>query len=146
MTALVIGFAGLTHLGLVSAVAAAAKGFCVVGFDGDAARIADVAAGRLPVLEPGLDDLPTTHSDKLTFSGSPAALAVCDVVYIASDVPTDDSGRSDLSGIDRLIAEVTASLNGSAVLVILCQVPPGYTRRIGWPQARIFRHREIRLA
>jgi UDPglucose 6-dehydrogenase len=134
----VIGFAGLSHLGLVSAVAAAARGFRVVGFDGDAARIAAVAAGRLPVLEPGLDDLLTTHRDKLTFAGSPAALAVCDVVYIASDVPTDDRGGSDLSGIDRLIAEVTASLNEAAILIILCQVPPGYTRRIGWPPLQLY--------
>jgi UDP-N-acetyl-D-mannosaminuronate dehydrogenase len=46
MSAPVIGFAGLTHLGLVSALAVASKGFRVVGYDTDAARVGDIAAGR----------------------------------------------------------------------------------------------------
>jgi UDPglucose 6-dehydrogenase len=133
-----IGFAGLTHLGLVSAVAAAAKGFRVVGFDGDAARVAAINAGRLPVLEPGLDELLARHRDKLTFANSPAALGRCDVVYIATDVPTDARGGSDLSGIGRLVAEVSAVLSDTAILVVLCQVPPGYTRRIAWPARQLY--------
>ena len=57
MSAPVVGFAGLTHLGLVSALAVASKGFRVVGYDTDAARVRDIAAGQLPVVEPGLDEL-----------------------------------------------------------------------------------------
>ena len=57
MSVPVVGFAGLTHLGLVSALALAAKGFRVLGYDNDAARVRDIAAGRLPVVEPGLDEL-----------------------------------------------------------------------------------------
>ena len=55
MSAPVVGFAGLTHLGLVSALAVASKGFRVVGYDSDTARVRGIAAGRLPVVEPGLD-------------------------------------------------------------------------------------------
>ena len=55
MNAPVIGFAGLTHLGLVSAIAVAAKGFRVVGYDADSTRVCDIAAHLLPVVEPGLD-------------------------------------------------------------------------------------------
>ena len=51
MTAPVVGFAGLTHLGLVSAVAAACKGFRVIGYDADAACVREIKAGRLPVVE-----------------------------------------------------------------------------------------------
>jgi UDPglucose 6-dehydrogenase len=134
----VIGFAGLTHLGLVSAVAAAAKGFRVVGFDGDPARVAAVGAGQLPVLEPDLDALLAAHRAKLSFVDSPAGLAGCDIVYIATDVPTDDQGGSDLAGIDRLVADVAAALRETATLVVLCQVPPGYTRRIAWPAQQLF--------
>src|SRR5260221_9389848 len=53
----VIGFAGLTHLGLVSATATAAKGFVVIGVDSDRARVQAIAAGALPVVEPDLDAL-----------------------------------------------------------------------------------------
>lgn len=133
-----IGFAGLTHLGLVSAVAAAAKGFRVVGFDEDSARVAAINAGRLPVVEPDLDALLANHRDRLTFVDAPAKLADCDVVYVATDVPTDDRGRSDLAGIDRLVTIVAGVLKETGILTILCQVPPGYTRRVAWPSRQLY--------
>jgi len=49
-------------------------------------------------------------------------------VYVAVDVPTDDDGKSDLSPIEIMIEAVTPHLNDEAILVILCQVPPGFTR------------------
>ncbi|PYN84186.1 MAG: GDP-mannose dehydrogenase, partial [Candidatus Rokuibacteriota bacterium] len=65
MSAPVVGFAGLTHLGLVSAVAAAAKGFRVVAFDSDPARVVAIEAGLLPVVEPDLDRLFREHRPRL---------------------------------------------------------------------------------
>jgi len=53
----VIGFAGMTHLGLVSGVSASEKGFSLVCFDPDAKRIEALREGRLPVSEPQLDEL-----------------------------------------------------------------------------------------
>ena len=47
----------MTHLGLVSASAVASKGFPVVCYDADSALIKRLAAGELPVSEPGLDGL-----------------------------------------------------------------------------------------
>src|SRR5207253_3269094 len=82
----VIGFAGLTHLGLCSAVAAASKGFHVVGYDGDSMRVKDIAEGRWPVLEPGLVELAGAHRARLAWRDDTGALALCDLVYIASDV------------------------------------------------------------
>src|SRR6185437_10780244 len=42
----------------------------------------------------------------------------------------DDAGRSDLDGIGRSIESVLPRLGPNALLVVLCQVPPGYTRTI----------------
>ncbi len=134
----VVGFAGLTHLGLVSAAAAAARGFSVVGFDPDTGRVADIAAGRLPVVEPGLDALVQDQRSRLDFTGDPARLTACDVVYIASDVPTDDRDVSDLGPISRLIDTVIPALGPAASLVILCQVPPGFTRGLSLPPERLY--------
>ena len=138
MSALAIGYAGLTHLGLCSAVAAASKGFRVVGYDGDSARVKEIAEGRWPVLEPGLVELAGAHGARLAWRDDIGALGLCDVVYIASDVPTDESGRSDLSGIMALIERVTPVLKQEAILVVLCQVPPGFTRALAFPPARLF--------
>ena len=129
MTA-VVGFAGMTHLGINSAVATAARGFAVVGYDADATVAARLSRHDLPIVEPGLDELVVGNAGRLSFSSDCRDLSRCDVVYIAADVPTDDQGRSDLAPIRTLIARVAQHLRKDAVLVILCQVPPGFTRAI----------------
>jgi UDPglucose 6-dehydrogenase len=123
-----IGYAGMTHLGLCSAIAAASKGFDTLGFDTDAALVTRLEAGKLPVVEPELDDLLRDNRARMAFSADQARLKGCDVVYVAPDVPTDDSGGSDLAGLDRLLELVLANTRADAVIVVLSQVPPGYTR------------------
>jgi UDPglucose 6-dehydrogenase len=138
MTAAVVGFAGLTHLGLVSAIATASKGFRVIGYDTDSGRVADIGAGRLPVVEPDLDNLARDNAARLSYTDRSGDLGACDIVYIASDVPTDDRGQSDLTGISALIGEVIPALGPKAVLCILCQVPPGFTRGLPLDSTRLY--------
>ena len=78
------------------------------------------------------------NSDRLKFTAEVGDLSACDVVYIAADVPTDDQGASDLSGIRTLIDTVAETLDPHAVLVILCQAPPGFTRNLPIPVERLF--------
>ena len=124
----VIGFAGLSHLGLCSGVAAAAKGFSVVGWHDDASLVKRMTKGDLPVNEPGVGALFAASRERLAFTSDVAALADCDIVYLAYDVPTDEMGASDLRPIEALLERIGPSLRGTAVPVILCQVPPGFTR------------------
>jgi UDPglucose 6-dehydrogenase len=123
-----IAYAGMTHLGLCSAIAAAAQNFVTLGFDVDAHLIGRIAAGDLPVREPGLDELLRAHRDHINFSADAAALHACDLVYVAPDVPTDGTGASNLNGIDALLDLVLANTRVDATIVILSQVPPGFTR------------------
>lgn len=126
----VIGYAGMTHLGINSIAAAAALGFSAIGYDPDPERAAALTLGDLPVLEPGLPELFAEHAERLTFSADPAALGACSVVYISCDVPTDDQAASDLRPVRALAEQVLPHLRDDAVLVILCQVPPGFTRAL----------------
>lgn len=123
-----IAYVGMTHLGLCSAVGAASKGFTTLGFDRDAALVDRLEAGKLPVVEPQIDDLLRAHADRIAFSNDPARLRACDVIYVAPDVPTDDHGKSDLTGLDQLLEFVMANTRPEAVVVVLSQVPPGFTR------------------
>jgi len=135
MTRPVIGFAGMTHLGLNSAVASAERGFEVICFDPDQARIAALNDGRLPVVEPELPEMFARRRAQLSFTADAGALKVCDVIYVAPDVPTDDRGVSDLGPIRALIGIVDAAMAPAAVLVVLSQVPPGFTRGLDRPLA-----------
>lgn len=129
MTWPVLGFAGMTHLGLVSGICAAEKGFRTICFDADAARIASLAAGKPPVLEPRLPELLAKNKERLSFTSDSATLSGCDLVYVAPDVPTDDQGRSDLGPVDAMLEVAFDATRGDAVIVILSQVPPGFTRK-----------------
>lgn len=123
-----IGYAGMTHLGLCSSIAAASKGFATLGFDADAVLVGRLDAGQLPVVEPGLDDLLRDNRSRMSFTADSAKLRECDVIYVAPDVPTDDAGRSDLSSLDKLLDHVLVNSRADAVVVVLSQVPPGFTR------------------
>jgi UDPglucose 6-dehydrogenase len=134
----IIGYAGLTHLGLNSAAASADKGFHVVGFHGDAAYVSAINEGQLPITEPGLDDLVKKNRERLTFSDDVNSLSQCDIVYISVDVPTDDQGNSDLTSIKNMIAASEAIMRPDALLIVLCQVPPGFTRELSRPPERLY--------
>lgn len=134
----IIGFAGMSHLGLVSATAAAHKGFTVVCFDANADLIADINSGNLPVAEPQLDDLVAKNNDKLTFSSDVNALKACDVVYVALDIATDDDAQSDLAPTLALLDQIYPVLGEDAVLVINSQVPPGFTRNLNAPVKNLY--------
>jgi UDPglucose 6-dehydrogenase len=134
----VIGYAGMTHLGLVSAAAAAAQGFRTVAFDPDGELIGRLRNGDLPVSEPDLPALLERHGSSLSFSCEDAALGQCDVVYIAVDVPTNDRGESELAPIAAMIERVRPRLSADACLVVLSQVPPGFTRALPVPAEKLF--------
>jgi len=134
----VVGYAGMTHLGINSAAAAAAHGFQTVCFDPDEDLIERLNQGKIPVNEPGLSEILGSQSSRLTFSSQDEALNACQVVYVAADVATDDQGKSDLTHIQELITRVVPNLSSSAILVILCQVPPGFSRNLVVSKDRLF--------
>lgn len=133
-----VGFAGMTHLGVNSAAAALGRGLEVTGYDEDDEVIAGLRRGEPNVVEPGLPELLRRHAARATFTSDLGDLSRCDLVYIAADVPTDDSGASDLGSIRKLVDAVSTVLARDAVLVILCQVPPGFTRGLTLPRERLF--------
>jgi UDPglucose 6-dehydrogenase len=133
LTVAVVGFAGMTHLGLVSATGLASRGLTTICYDGDVGLVDRLRRGDLPVVEPGLDDMLQRNGTRQSFTAALRELSACDVVYVAPDVPTDDQGNSDTSRLSALIAQVSGVLKPTAILVILSQVPPGFTRAIASP-------------
>ena len=82
----------MTHLGLVSAVAAAAKGFETVASMPTRPRSSARAPASCPCSS-RICGAARRHRARIAFSADAADLGSCDVVYIAPDVPTDDAGQ-----------------------------------------------------
>jgi UDPglucose 6-dehydrogenase len=110
----------------------------VIVYDADRDVIEGLRRGDPPAVEPGLPEVLRRHASQANYTANIADLSRCDLVYVASDVPTDDSGTSDLAGIRRLIEAVSGAMARGAVLVVLCQVPPGFTRALALSGERLF--------
>jgi UDPglucose 6-dehydrogenase len=124
-----LAYAGMSHLGLNSAAAAAEKGFNVLCFDQDTRLIQQLKLGNLPIAEEGLADAISKNSDRIQFSSQATDLGTRDLIYISLDIATDHSGLSDLSELQILLDHIAPHIRNDAVQVILSQVPPGFTRR-----------------
>tara|TARA_Y100000590_G_scaffold14377_1_gene17299 strand:- start:15497 stop:16765 length:1269 start_codon:yes stop_codon:yes gene_type:complete len=133
-----IGFAGLTHLGLVSSTIAASKGFSVVCYHNDKKKIDELKKGKTVIEEPGLKNLLHQNKNKIIFSADENKLSNCRIIYISLDVETDKFGNSDLSKVKKIINKVKKIAKKDSILVILSQVPPGFTRKVKWNKDKLF--------
>jgi len=129
-----IAMIGTGYVGLVSGVCFSDFGHDVVCVDKDAAKIARLQAGEVPIFEPGLEDLLAKNvaSGRLAFSVDlAAAVAGADAVFIAVGTPTRrGDGHADLSYVMAAADEIGRALTGYAVVVTKSTVPVGTNRRV----------------
>ena len=98
---MIIGFAGLTHLGLVSQIASANKGVKTIGFDFDLKKVKSFEKGNFDIFEPNLVDKFKKNKELISFTNDIKILNNCDIVYISSDIVTTEKGISDYSLLKR---------------------------------------------
>ncbi|RUM98371.1 UDP-glucose/GDP-mannose dehydrogenase family protein [Pseudaminobacter arsenicus] len=124
-----IAIIGTGYVGLVSAACLASWGHEVVGVDKDAAKIAALRQGVMPIYEPGLDVLmaQAVRQGLLSFTTDAApAIAAADVVMIAVGTPPRlRDGEADLAFVYAAAKEVAASISGFTVVVVKSTVPIG---------------------
>jgi len=138
-----IGFVGLSHLGIVSSIAAAAQQFNVVAFDPRTGVAEALALGRFPVQEPGLEELAAEHRARIHYTDRAEDVSSCSLIFFTLDVPTDENNRSDLTDLQELVGNISAKAADGATLVIMSQVHPGFSRSI--EQVLCNRGRSLRL-
>lgn len=124
---------GAGYVGLVTGACLADLGHRVVVRDIKLEKIELLRAGRVPIFEPGLDDLIARNRDRLTFtSDAHEGLADAEVVYVCVDTPPTASGDADLSQVWAVI-QTTAGLENTerlAAVVVKSTVPVGSGARI----------------
>lgn len=126
---MIIGFFGLSHLGLVSAVAYASRGHTVIGYDANPNVILELSGEAWSIQEPGLLQTYLDNRNRISFTSDLGDLSIVDVIYFSQDVQTDPSGVSDLSDTENAINIAIETFSDNVVLVVLSQVPPGFTRK-----------------
>lgn len=123
-----IGFVGLSHLGINYSHATIAKGFKVLAYDENHEYCNDLRKGVFPIQEPGLTDLYTAHNENISYTSSPADLRQCDIIFFALDISTDKDNNSDTSYLEKLVEQSVPHTKKGVTLIFLSQVPPGWTR------------------
>src|SRR6201999_1460597 len=105
----------------------------VTAYDADAAAVQAIATGRLPVSEPGLDDLVRQGLDResLRFTADARlALRDADVLWIAWDTPVNEDDQADGEAVVHQVAALLSHLQPGALVVMSSQLPVGTTARL----------------
>ncbi len=122
---------GLGYVGSVTATCLAARGHDVIGVDTDPGKVAVLASGKSPVVEPGLDELVARviGSGKLRATTSIAeGLEDSDLSLVCVGTPSGTGGATDLSYVRRVITEIGTQIADSTrphTVVVRSTVPPG---------------------
>src|ERR1700731_1921080 len=129
-----VAMIGTGYVGLVSGACIADFGHQVICVDKDAAKIAALNGGEIPIYEPGLHDLIRTNvrEGRLTFSSSlTAPVSEADAVFIAVGTPSRrGDGHADLSFVYEAAREIAGAMNGYTVVVTKSTVPVGPSRKV----------------
>ncbi|HWW89315.1 MAG TPA: nucleotide sugar dehydrogenase [Solirubrobacteraceae bacterium] len=120
-----IGVIGLWHLGSVTAACLAEAGQEVIAVDPDPAVVADLAAGRPPVSEPGLAELLAGNAARLRFTTEPQELAGAMRAWVTFDTPVDDEDNADVDWVLARVRELLAPLPDGALVIVSSQLPAG---------------------
>lgn len=124
---------GTGYVGLVSGACYAESGQTVTCVDVDAAKIAALQAGRVPMHEPGLEELVqrSCKAGRLAFSTEvAAAVAAADVVCVAVGTPPHADGSVDLRMVDAVAATLRQHAQSDTIVLLKSTVPVGTNARV----------------
>ena len=125
---------GAGYVGLVSGVSFAEIGHSVVCVDTDAARVASLNSGIVPIYEPGLDEMlhSNTAAGSLSFSTDlRVSLKDAQAVFIAVGTPSRPSdGHADLKYVYAAAKQIAQSMDAGCVVVTKSTVPVGTNAQI----------------
>jgi UDPglucose 6-dehydrogenase len=120
---------GSGYVGLVSGACFADFGHDVICVDKDARKIEALKAGRMPIFEPGLEELVghNVQAGRLSFTTDLGpSVAGADAVFIAVGTPSRaNDGHADLSYVWAAAEEIADNLTGPMVVVNKSTVPVG---------------------
>ena len=134
---------GSGYVGLVTGACFADVGHNVTCVDNDAHKIEVLRAGRVPIYEPGLEELihRNVAAHRLRFSGSiKEGVDNSQIVFIAVPTPPQSDGSVDLSFIEKVAREIAGVLTDYRVIVDKSTVPVKTGEKVAESIKRYNRH------
>jgi UDPglucose 6-dehydrogenase len=113
--ALRVGVVGTGYVGLVTGTCLAFLGHRVTCVDRDEERVRGLRSGRMPVYEPGLEELVARGAgrESLDFAGTKGLSGLveeADVLFVAVGTPQGEDGAADLSGVAAVARGIGGAL------------------------------------
>jgi UDPglucose 6-dehydrogenase len=124
---------GTGYVGLVVGACLAENGNNVICVDKDESKINTLNDGRMPIYEPGLEEMVrrNRHEGRLSFeTGLPAAVGASDIVFIAVGTPQGEDGSADLQHVLGVARAIGRALTKYTVVVDKSTVPVGTARKV----------------
>ncbi len=119
---------GTGYVGLVTGACFSELGVTVTCIDKDAAKIEALRSGKIPIFEPGLEELvlKNIREKRLSFTTDlDEALERSLVIFIAVGTPSDETGNADLRFVREVAAAIGKRLREYKVIVTKSTVPMG---------------------
>ena len=123
-----IAVVGTGYVGLVTGTCFADSGNTVTCIDIDAAKVARLDRGEIPIYEPGLADLVerNVRAGRLAFTtDTAAAVRNADIVFLAVGTPPAADGSADLTALWKVVDGIAAHVREDAIVVTKSTVPVG---------------------
>lgn len=121
-----VSIIGAGHVGLVTGVCFAEKGHQVLCVDSDSEKIEMLKSGKMPIYEPGLEEMCNRHAadGKLKFSTSnKEAVEFGKVIFVCVGTPSDANGRADMTYIEQVTKEIAESMTEYRIIAEKSTVP-----------------------
>ena len=138
-----IAIIGSGYVGLVTGACFADVGHNVICVDNDEEKIKTLQAGRIPIYEPGLEEIVhrNVSAHRLHFSSSiREGVDKSHIIFIAVPTPPQPNGDVDLSFIEKVSREIADVLTDYRVIVDKSTVPVKTGERVAETIKRYNRH------
>jgi UDPglucose 6-dehydrogenase len=128
-----IAVVGTGYVGLVLGACLAENGNNVICVDKDQSKISTLEAGRMPIYEPGLEEMVRRNhaEDRLVFSTDlSAAVRGSEIVFIAVGTPQGEDGSADLQHVLGVARDIGRAIDKYTVIVDKSTVPVGTSKKV----------------
>lgn len=128
-----IAVVGSGYVGLVAGACLAENGNEVICVDKDPAKVRALQRGKIPIYEPGLEELVRRNRSekRLTFTTAlERGVRSSQIIFIAVGTPTGEDGSADLQHVLAVARDTARAMNGYKVIVNKSTVPVGTAARV----------------